>query len=142
MEIVKAVINIGEVTIQLEGPREFVERYLDQYQSIIEKGLTSTSISHVTSKETKVKKVEKPAPKRIRTVKSKVGPTATAKIQELVDESYFKEQKTRVDVQEELLKRGLRYESGLISAVLNNLFRGGKLLKTGVGKNAKYYTNI
>ena len=31
MEIVKAVINTGEVTFQLEGPRDFVEKYLDQY---------------------------------------------------------------------------------------------------------------
>ena len=142
MEIVKAVISIGEVTIQLEGPREFVERYLDQYQSIIEKGLSSTSTSRRTSKETEVEKAEKAAPKRTRTVKSKAGPTATSKIQELIDESYFKEPKTRVDVQEELLKRGVRYESSIISAVLNNLFKGNKLLKTGVGNKAKYYTNV
>lgn len=142
METVKAVINIGEVVIQLEGPREFVERYLDQYQAIIEKGLTLPSAPRRNSKEAEVRKAEKPTLKRTRTVKSKAGPTATAKIQELIDESYFKEPKRRADVQEELLKRGVRYESSLISAVLNNLFKGSKLLKTGVGNKAQYYTNI
>ena len=88
METVKAVINVGEVTIQLEGPREFVERYLDQYQSIIEKGLTSTSISRVTSKETKVEKAEKPAPKRTRTVRPKAGPACGEKIREIIGEGF------------------------------------------------------
>ena len=142
MEIVKAVINIGEVTIQLEGPQTFVEKYLDQYHSIIEKGLTSTSISHVTSKETKVEKAEKPAPKRTRIVRPKAGPPKSEKILELINEGFFKEQRTTADVRERLLEKGVRYESGLTSATLNNLFNSGKLERTGVGRGAKYYSNV
>ena len=142
MDIFKAVINLKEGTVQLEGSQEFVEKYLDKYDSIIGKMQALPSKSPIITKNDKAEEAEKPAPKRTRTSKPKTGPTATAKIQELVDESYFKEPKYRADVQEELLKRGLRYESKAISAVLINLFRGNKLLRTGVGKNAQYYTNV
>ena len=142
METVKAVINVGEVTIQLEGPREFVERYLDQYQAIIEKGLSSTSTSRRTSKETEVEKAEKPTPKRTRIVRPKAGPPKSEKIIELISEGFFKEQRTTADVRERLLEKGVRYESGLTSATLNNLFNSGKLERTGVGRGAKYYSNV
>jgi len=142
MDVVKAVINLREGVLELEGPQEFVERYLDQYQPIIEKGFTSTSIPHVTSKETKVEKAEKPAPKRTRTTKSKAGPTCTQKVQELLNEGYFKQPKTRADVQSEILNRGVRFESKEVSAVLNNFFNGGKLKRTGTGTQAQYYSNV
>ncbi len=142
METVKAVINIGEVVIQLEGPREFVEKYLDQYQVIIEKELTLPSAPRRNSKEVEVETTKEPAPKRTRTVRPKAGPACGEKINELINEGFFKDQRTREDVQKQLLEKGVRYDSSLISATLNNLFNGGKIEKTGVGRNAKYYSNV
>ncbi len=139
MDTVKAAINIGDFSIQLEGPQEFVEKYLDQYQPVIEKGYTSISTSHKAPKETET---EKPAPKRTRTIRPKAGPACGEKISELISKEFFKEQRTREDVQKQLLEKGLRYESSLISATLNNFFNSGKIEKTGVGRNAKYYSNV
>ena len=139
MEIVKAVISIGEISIQLEGPQDFVEKYLNDYEAIIKKGLTSTPASHKASED---KETGRPATKRTRTVKSKAGPTCGEKISELISEGFFKGQRTREDVQKQLLEKAVRYDSGLISATLNNLFNSGKIEKTGAGRNAKYYSNV
>jgi len=139
MDMVKAVISIGEVSIQLEGSQEFVEKYLDQYKSTIEKAHTSTYTSRRTSVE---KELEKPTPKRIRTVRPRAGPACSEKIRELIGGGLFKEQRTTTDVQQQLRDKGVRYEISLVSATLNNLFRSGKLEKTGVGRGAKYYSNV
>ncbi len=48
---VKALINLKDGTIQLEGPQKFVEKYLDKYKSIIERGHPSTSPPPKTTKE-------------------------------------------------------------------------------------------
>jgi len=135
---VKALINLKDGTIQLEGPKEFVEKYLDKYQPYIEKGAKSASIPERKAEENKA---EKSAAKRTRTVRPKSGPACGEKIGELISEGFFKEQRTREEVQKRLLEKGKIYESSLVSATLNNFFNGGKIEKTGVGKNAKYYSN-
>ena len=139
MDTVKAVINLKEGTLQLEGPQEFVEKYLDQYNSMIQNWKTFSSLPP----EAKRKDEKEVAPKRTRTVKPKAGPACTEKVRELISEGFFKDLRTRPDVQEQLLKKGVRYESKVISAVLINLFKKShELERTGVGKNAKYYRNV
>ena len=142
MDIFKAVINLKEGTVQLEGSQEFVEKYLDKYDSIIEKMQTLPSTSPIITKKDKAEEAEKPAIKRTRTVRSKAGPACGEKISELISEGFFKEQRTREEIQKKLLEKGLRYESSLISATLNNFFNSGKIERTGVGRNAKYYSNV
>jgi len=139
MDVVKATINLKDGLIQLEGPQEFVEKYLNEYKSIIEKGHTSIPTSHKAPKETET---EKPAAKRTRTTRSKAGPSCGDKISELISEGFFKDQRTREDVQKRLLEKGVRYDSSLISATLNNLFHRHNIEKTSVGRKAKYYSNV
>lgn len=136
---VKALINLKDGTIQLEGPQKFVEKYLDQYDSLIKNVKTFSPVS--PAKEKPVTESEE-APKRTRTVRPKAGSACGEKISVLMSEGFFKEQRTREDVQKKLLEKGVRYESGLISATLNNFFKSGKLEKTGVGRDAKYYSNV
>jgi hypothetical protein len=134
---VKALINLKDGTIQLEGPKEFVEKYLDKYDIMIKNSKTFTPLS-----PNKEKPEAEEAPKRTRVVRPKAGPACGEKISELISEGFFKEQRTREEVQKKLLEKGLRYESGIISATLNNFFKSGKIEKTGVGRNAKYYSNV
>lgn len=133
--MVKAVINVKEGVIELEGPQEFVEKYLELYRP------NATKWQSDVSPKVEAKKKEE-APKRTRIVRPKAGPACGEKISELISEGFFKEQRTREEVQKKLLEKGLRYESSLISATLNNLFNRGKIEKTGVGRNAKYYSNV
>ncbi len=137
MDTAKAIINLKEGSIQLEGPQEFVEKYLDQYKQLI----VSLPIAHKTSKTADtVETVKDKTPKR--KPRTRTGPGCTEEMQKLLDEGYFKEVRIRADVQNELLSRGNRFESKEVSAVLNNLFKAGKLKRTGAGKNAKYYSNV
>ena len=137
MDTVKAVINLKEGVLELEGPQEFVEKYLDQYKQLI----TSLPTAPKTSKTADTAEKEKDkTPKR--KLGTRAGPTSTQKVQELLNEGYFKQPKTRTDVQSEILNRGVRFESKEVSAALINSFKGGKLKRTGTGTKAQYYSNV
>ncbi len=137
MDIVKATINMKEGVIQLEGPQEFVEKYLELYKQLIVSPPTTHKISK-TAESAEKEKVKTPK----RKPRTKSGPTCTQKVQELLDEGYIKQPKTRADVQSEILDRGTRFSSSEVSAVLINFFNGGKLKRTGTGTKAQYYSNV
>ena len=137
MDIVKATINIKDGLIQLEGPQEFVEKYLDQYKQLIATLPTAPKTSKTADAAEKGKGE---TPKR--KLRTKTGPTCTQKVQELLTEGYFKQPKTREDVQKELLNRGLRFSSSEVSAILINSFNRNKLKRTSTGRNAQYYSNV
>lgn len=136
MDTAKAVINLKEGVIELEGPLEFVEKYLDQYKQLIVSPPTAPKTSKTAETTEKGKTPTKRKPR------TKTGPTCTQKVQKLLDEGYFKEMRIRADVQTELLNRGTRFESSEVSAALINFFHAGKLKRTGTGTNAQYYSNI
>ncbi len=143
MDTVKALINIEEGVIELEGPKEFVEKYLDQYQVFIEKGFTLPSTPRRNSKEAEVGKVEKLTPKRTRTAKSKAGPTCADKIRELIEEGYFKEPKTTADISEYLLQqKGYVNAKKDVSANLKHMFDRGEIKRIREGKTFKHYINV
>jgi len=79
VDIVKAVINLKEGVIELEGPQEFVEKYLELYRPDASKWQTAL----LQKGEVKTKEE---APKRPRTVKPKKGLTCAEKILELRSE--------------------------------------------------------
>lgn len=140
MDTVKAVISIGEASIQLEGPQEFVEKYLNEYKSMIEKGHIPTSTSHKALIE---KEAEKPIPKRTRTVKPKAGPTCAEKIRELISEGYFKEPKTTAEISEYLMKqKGYVNTTKDVSANLKGMFDRGPIKRIKEGNAFKYYVNV
>jgi len=139
MDTVKAVISIGEASIQLEGPQEFVEKYLNEYKYLIEKGRTS----YRTSKENEAAKTEKYAPRRTKPIKSKAGPTCAEKIRELISEGFFKEPKTSSQIEEYLKKqKGAIYTSKDIAANLKNMFDRGHIKRIMENKVFKYYINV
>jgi vacuolar-type H+-ATPase subunit E/Vma4 len=137
MDITKAVINVKEGIIELEGSQEFVEKYLNEYKQIITNLQTASKIEKTQRKVEK--STDKTQKKRTRT---KTGPSCTQKVQELLDEGFFREPRDRSEVQQEILNRGLRFQSKEVSATLINAFNASKLKRTGAGKNAKYYSNV
>ncbi|MBA7683017.1 hypothetical protein ES703_91373 [subsurface metagenome] len=136
MDIVKAVINIKEGVIELEGPQEFVEKYLELYRPDASKWQTAL----LQKGEVKTKEE---APKRVRTAKPKRGVTCAEKVLELRSEGYFKEPRARAEVQQYLKeKKGLIYKSNEVAANLKNLFSRGELQRLTEGKTFKYYSNV
>lgn len=138
METVRAVITIGENSIQLEGPQEFVEKYLEQYKFLASGTQKTTKPSERAPETTR----EETDTTKKRKVRIKTGPSCTEKIRELITNGYFREPRTRADVQGQLLNEGTRFESKDASATLINFFNGGELRRKGVGKDAQYYSNI
>lgn len=137
---VKALINLKDGTIQLEGPQDFVEKYLDKYHPIIEKGAKSASIPEKKEEENEG---EKAIQKRTRTAKSKAGPTCGEKIRELINEGFFKEPKTGGQITEHLKsQKGLIYLSKDVAANLKRLFDKGNIKRITEGGVFKYYVNV
>ena len=136
MEMVKAVINLKEGVIELEGPREFVEKYLELYRP--NAGRWQAALSAKGEVKTKEE-----APKRPRIVKPRKGLTCAEKILELRSEGYFKEPRARAEVQQYLKeKKGLIYKANEVAANLKNLFSRGDLQRLTEGKTFKYYSNL
>lgn len=136
MDIVKALINLKEGVIELEGPQEFVEKYLELYRPDVHKLQPALSLkSEVKTKEE--------APKRARMRKPKTGPACVDKIRELIGAGYFKKPKAATDIRNYLKEeKGLIYKANEIGANLTNLFNSGELLRQKKGKVFEYYSNV
>jgi len=136
MDAVKAVINLKEGVIELEGPQEFVEKYLNLYRPDASKWQTALS-------EKGEVKTKEEAPKRARARKPKTGPACVDKVRELIGTGYFQEPKAAADIRNYLKEeKGLIYKANEISANLSNLFNTGELLRQKKGKVFEYYSNV
>jgi hypothetical protein len=141
VEEVKAAISIGEVSIQLEGPREFVEKYLALYQPIIEKGQIASSLPQ--EEETKGE-AQASTPKRTRIKQPKGAASCMGRVRALISEDYFKEPKTSTEVMNYLREqKGCTYTSGPVTAALNQLIKSGALRRVKEsGKGPYRYCNL
>lgn len=135
MDTVKAVINIKEGVIELEGPQEFVEKYLELYRPDASKWQTAL----LQKGEVKTKEE---APKRTRAPKPKGMPSCLGRIRILISEDYFKEPRTSTEVINWLKEqKGAIYDSGPVTAALNNLIKSGTLRRFKEGKEPYKYCN-
>ena len=135
MERVKAAINLKEGVIELEGPQEFVEKYLEKYESRIKEGKTFSSSS---DKEDKTN-IRKAGSKRQKTRGSKGTASCMGRIRTLIDEDFFKEPKNSKEVVEWLKdQKGITHTSGQVSAALNQLIKSNTLRRFKEGKIFKY----
>lgn len=138
MDIVKATINIKEGVIQLEGPQEFVEKYLNLYRPDASKWKSAIS------QEREVGTKEEAAAKRTRTraAKPKGTPSCLGRIRTIINEDYFKEPRTSTEVMNWLKEqKGATYESGPVTAALTQLIKKGTLRRFKEGKGAYKYCN-
>ena len=135
MEMVKAVINLKEGVIELEGPREFVEKYLELYRP--NAGRWQAALSAKGEVKTKEQ-----ARKRVRVAKPKGAPSCLGRIRNLIDETYFKDPKTSTEVMNYLKEqKGAIYGSSPVTAALNQLIKKGMLRRSKEGKEPYKYFN-
>lgn len=117
---VKALINLKERTIELVGPQKFVEKYLDQYSSFIEKWKTSDSVTSENRIETKEEK-KKGESKKTR-ISAKSG--CSERIRALMIEDYFSESRGVNDIVVWLKdQKSVTYQTNQVSAALSAIIK-------------------
>lgn len=135
MEIVKAVINLKEGVIELEGPQDFVEKYLELYRPDASKWQSALSLKGEAKMKEKV-------PRQARPPKVKGAPSCRGRIRTLIDEGYFKEPHTSTEVMNWLKEqKGAIYGFGPVTAALNTLIKSGTLRRFKEGKTPYKYCN-
>lgn len=139
MDTVKAAIRLGDASIELEGPQEFVEKYLDQYRSLIEiwRQLPK-SREELTKTSEAVKPVVAPR-KRVRGKKPAGAPGCTTRIRTLISENYFAQPKVYSEVLNYLKdEKGVTYSDKPITSSLLYLVKQSELRRFKEGKTYKY----
>ena len=127
MDQAKAVINLNEGVIQLEGPVEFVQRYLEKYAPAI-KGLPPA---------------EPQAGTEGKAVRSQGRPrggqrSCTRAIRAEIKSGFFDEPKRSGAVRERLAEKGVACSIGLLRASLRKAVEEGRLGTTGKGRGLVY----
>jgi hypothetical protein len=127
MDEAKAIINIKEGIIELQGPVDFVRQYLDRYQSAI-KGLP---------KNDKSAPVRAPATKVTKAAKIK-RETCIGVIRSYIQLGYFNEQRSLADVRAHLNEEKYEFNEKAVRAGLTRLAKLGTLNMTGKGRGKRY----
>jgi hypothetical protein len=136
MDEAKAIINVKEGIIELQGPVDFVRHYLDRYQSAIKElqGLTTLG-------EAAKEKIE-PAPEKesvatvIRAEKGRL--TCIGSIRDNIKSGFFNERRSVADVKKHLNEGELLCGDKAVRAGLTRLAKTGILNKTGEGRGLRY----
>ena len=132
----KAVINLKEGVIELEGPVEFVREYLRLYRPALRK-------SRGTAAETGAVEAQGVAPAWER---ASVG-RKTERIRRLscskaidaeVKAGFFDKARAIQQVRQQLMEKGLSYTSNCIRMNLKKLINSGLLNKVGAGRATRY----
>ena len=128
MDQVKAVIKLNEGIIELEGPVEFVERYLERYGSAI-KGLPAIEPQRAVS-----------PPREVRARgKARGGQgSCTRAIRAEVKAGFFGESRSTRAVKERLTEKGVSCSSSLLRTSLKKVVDEGRLSPTGRGRARVY----
>ena len=138
MNTVKVSISVGDTSIQLEGPQEFVERYLDKYSSLIEKSRSSPP-SRAEAEETIESEENETSTKLTRTMEPRSEASCSDRIRALIDENYFDEPRGIGEVVNWLKdSKGFIYNANQVAASLISITRSGKLRQFGKTGSYKY----
>ena len=127
MDQAKAVIKLNEGIIELEGPVEFVERYLERYGSDIE-GLPVVE----------PKRASPPRAVRARGKARGGQGSCTRAIRAEVKAGFFDAPKSTRSVKERLMEKGVSCSTGLLRTSLKKVVDEGRLSPTGSGRARVY----
>jgi len=142
MDEAKAVINLKEGIIELQGPVDFVRHYLDMYQPAI-KGLESLPQQPTAGPE-KARAGAKALPRKRKTTlaakeeKVKRVPCTTA-IRSDLEAGFFDELRSMSDIKKRLTEAGFNFTDSNVRNSLQRLAKSGALETTGKGKTLRYH---
>ena len=126
MDEAKAIINIKDGIIELQGPVEFVRKYLDRYQSAI-KGLPKSAKAEEKAPVAKLAKAAKI--KRV---------TCIGAIRSYIQSGYFNEQRSLLDVRKHLVEDKFEFNVQSVRSALTRLAKLGTLNMVGKGRGKRY----
>ena len=127
MDQAKAVINLNEGIIELEGPVEFVERYLERYGAAI--------------RELPAAEPQRTGPPRVVRARGKARGgrgSCTRAIRAEVKAGFFDAPKSTRSVKERLTEKGVSCSTGLLRTSLKKVVDEGRLSPTGRGRARMY----
>ena len=131
MDQAKAVINLNEGIIQLEGPVEFVRRYLEKYAPVIKGISTPAHPAGRAAKQTKT------------TGRRRGGRVSCARaIRAGIKAGFFDEPKPTKAVRGWLTEKGISCSSGVLRTSLREAVQGGRLQTSGRGRGITYRRNF
>jgi len=127
MDQAKAVIKLNEGIIELEGPIEFVERYLERYGAAI-RGLPVAEPQHAGPPRTVKARGKARGGQR----------SCTRAIRAEIKAGFFDAPKSNRAVKERLTEKGVSCSSGLLRTSLKKVVGEGRLSPTGRGRARLY----
>ena len=130
MEQAKAIINLQEGVIHLEGPVAFVQHYLDIYRSAV-KGLQGISEGVTATKERQTS-----ARKKSR--KAKPGSCGSA-VREEFEAGFFAEPRSIRETKQRLIEKGMTCTAESIRMALNRLYGKGLVDRVKKGGLVRYH---
>ena len=131
MDQAKAIINLKEGTVQLEGPAEFVREYLDRFAA---KELPEARKAQIGPKAVRGRQ------KRVRRARcrraGRISPVDAVRAE--VEAGFFNEGRAIPQIRQRLAEKGIVYSTNSIRIGLKQLTESGVLGLTGVGRALLY----
>ena len=127
MDQAKAVINLSEGVIQLEGPVEFVQRYLEKYAPTMKGATIAGPQAKTSAKETKALGRPRGGQR-----------SCTRAIRAEIKAGFFDEPKATRAIRERLVEKGVACSIGLLRASLRKAVEEGRLGTAGRRRGLVY----
>ncbi len=134
MDTVKASVNLGEMSVQLEGPQPFVEKYLEEYRSFLRPAPKRVAVRGVTKRAARAKRATAASSNSTQPERISCGKRITG----LIEDGYFTEPRTSADVLDSVNSNGASHNLNQVCAVLSNLSKRGKLNRNKDGRCYQY----
>ncbi len=135
MDQAKAIINLKEGIVQLEGPVEFVRHYLELYRSAITGSRGEPSPTVPTPTKEAVARAAAPV-RRKRTAAKRA--TCADAIRAELESGFFGQPKSTQEVKQQLLEKGVTCKDNSIRMNLTRLAQRGLLAPVKKGRAIRY----